>query len=314
MEQTASTPPPAAAHASGLSSFPKFAWGVLGYNLLVIVWGALVRATKSGAGCGGHWPLCNGDVLPEVTQMATVIEFTHRIMSGLALVSAVWLWWKARKAFAVGHAARRWAGWSVFFMITEALVGAGLVLWGLVAGDTSVARVYVLGIHLVNTFLLIACLALTAWWADGHARVATVGGRAALFGKIGLVVLTMVSAAGAITALGDTLFPSGSFAEGLRADFVETAHFLVRLRVIHPALAVAGALYMMLLVWPEVRTQRSDRLFGLAVSIAGGVLMQVALGMLNVMMAAPLEIQLAHLLLADLVWIASVLFVSERTA
>ena len=109
---------------SGRSSFPKLAWGVLAYNLLVIVWGALVRATKSGAGCGGHWPLCNGEVLPEVTQMATVIEFTHRIMSGLALVSAVWLWWKARTESAV---VRKWAGWSVVFMITEALVGAGQV-------------------------------------------------------------------------------------------------------------------------------------------------------------------------------------------
>jgi heme A synthase len=292
-------------------SFPTVAWGVLAYNLLVIVWGALVRATKSGAGCGGHWPLCNGEVLPQVTEMATVIEFTHRIMSGLALISAVVLWWRARGEFAKSHRARTWAWRSVIFMITEALVGAGLVLWGLVAGDTSVARVYVLGVHLVNTFLLIACLALTAWWADDHRPEAVSTARGAAFGKLGLVVLTIVSAAGAITALGDTLFPAGSFAEGLRADFADTAHFLVRLRVIHPALAVAGGIYMTLLVWPEVRRRRSTRLFGLAVGIIGLVLMQLTLGTVNVMLAAPLTIQLAHLLLADLVWVASVLYVSE---
>ena len=305
MEQVASVPnaPPARA---GLSAFSKFAWGVLGYNLLVIVWGALVRATKSGAGCGGHWPLCNGEVLPEVTGMATVIEFTHRIMSGLALVSAVALWWKARRESAV---ARKWAGWSVVFMVTEALVGAGLVLWGLVATDTSVARVYVLGVHLVNTFLLIACLALTAWWADGHSGVASPA-RRVLLRKIGLVVLTVVSAAGAITALGDTLYPS-SFAEGLRADFAPTANFLVRLRVIHPALAVAGGIYMLVLVLPELKLQRSARLTGLAAAVAGGVLMQVTLGAANAMLAAPVSLQLVHLLLADLVWIASVLCVSE---
>lgn len=312
MKQTASIPDAAPAREAGLSSFSKFAWGVLGYNLLVIVWGALVRATKSGAGCGGHWPLCNGEVLPQVSEMATVIEFTHRIMSGLALISAVALWWKARKEFGAGHTARKWAGLSVVFMITEALVGAGLVLWGLVAGDTSVARVYVLGVHLVNTFLLVACLALTAWWSDGHVLEPRSTARSFLLGRIGLVVLTIVSAAGAITALGDTLYPS-SFAEGLRQDFAPTANFLVRLRVIHPALAVAGAIYMLLLVWPQVRRRTSARLFGLAVGIVGLILMQVTMGILNVMLAAPLSIQLGHLLLADLVWIGSVLYVSERS-
>jgi heme A synthase len=298
----------APARAAGLSSFSKLAWWVLSYNLLVIVWGALVRATKSGAGCGGHWPLCNGEVLPEVTQVATVIEFTHRIMSGLALASAVWLWWKARTESPV---ARKWAGWSLFFMITEALVGAGLVLWGLVAGDTSVARVYVLGVHLVNTFMLIACLSLTAWWADGHRREVASSARGVLLGKIGLVILTIVSAAGAITALGDTLFPSASFAEGVRADFAETANFLVRLRVIHPALAVASAIYMLFLVGPELKLQRSGKLTALAAAIGGGVLMQTALGAANAMLAAPVALQLPHLLLADLVWIAFVLYVSE---
>ena len=45
-------------------SFARFAGAVLGYNLLVIVWGAYVRASGSGAGCGNHWPLCNGVVVP----------------------------------------------------------------------------------------------------------------------------------------------------------------------------------------------------------------------------------------------------------
>ena len=295
-----------------MSGLAKLAWGVLGYNLIVILWGALVRATKSGAGCGGHWPLCNGEVLPEVNEIATVIEFTHRIMSGVALISAVMLWWKSRSVFAdPQHPARRWAARSVFFMITEALVGAGLVLWGLVAGDTSVARVYVLGIHLVNTFLLLACLALTAWW--GQTASVPIQTKTSWSLRIALIALTLVAAAGAITALGDTLFPSGSFTEGLREDFAATAHFLVRLRVIHPALAVVAALYLGSLVWRDFLRRGRDSLSIIAAGIVALIMLQLTLGTLNITLAAPLSIQLGHLLLADLLWIAAVLYTSERT-
>src|SRR5215467_12703113 len=68
-----------------------FAWGVLAYNVAVIAWGAFVRASGSGAGCGRHWPLCNGEVVPRPTSVATVIEATHRATSGLALVGVVGL-------------------------------------------------------------------------------------------------------------------------------------------------------------------------------------------------------------------------------
>ncbi|MEZ4640810.1 MAG: COX15/CtaA family protein [Caldilineaceae bacterium] len=47
-----------------LNALAKYSWGVLFYNLLVIMWGAYVRATGSGAGCGRHWPVCNGEVIP----------------------------------------------------------------------------------------------------------------------------------------------------------------------------------------------------------------------------------------------------------
>src|SRR5437764_4034200 len=60
----------------------RYAWVVVAYNILVILWGALVRATGSGAGCGNHWPLCNGQVIPLSPRIDTVIEFTHRMMTG----------------------------------------------------------------------------------------------------------------------------------------------------------------------------------------------------------------------------------------
>jgi heme A synthase len=120
----------------------------------------------------------------------------------------------------------------------------------------------------------------------------------------------LVAAAGAITALGDTLFPSGSLAEGLRADFAATAHFLVRLRVIHPVLAVAAALYTVLLIWQDVRAKRTKR-SRFASAILGLVLVELMVGATNIALQAPVAVQLVHLLLADAVWIAMVLYTSE---
>ncbi|NOT09425.1 MAG: hypothetical protein HOP28_14615 [Gemmatimonadales bacterium] len=145
--------------------FPVFAWGVLGVNLFVILWGALVRATGSGAGCGRHWPLCNGQVLPQSPATNTLIEFTHRATSGVALLLVIALWWWSRRAFPAGHRARRAALWSLGLIVVEALIGAGLVLFELVENDDSLFRVAYLSGHLLNTFVLLGALALTAWWA-----------------------------------------------------------------------------------------------------------------------------------------------------
>ena len=255
----------AAAGPASLRRFTTFAWGVLAYNVAVILWGALVRATGSGAGCGGHWPLCNGDVLPNVSQIGTVIEFTHRVMSGLALGLVVLLFSWARKTFAPRHPARRWAAWSLVFILTEALLGASLVLLGHVAKDESVGRVYSLGTHLVNTFLLLASLALTAWsaaWREvrpsGKARLLSVSAAGPL------VALVLVAIAGAITALGDTLFPTHSFVEGMRDDFSSTANFLIRLRIIHPFLALCAGFVIALIAFPEYRARHTPRLHALS--------------------------------------------------
>lgn len=241
--------------------FAAFAWGVLAYNVAVILWGALVRATGSGAGCGGHWPLCNGAVLPNVSQIATVIELTHRAMSGIALlvVVAMFLW--ARRAFEPRHAARRWAGWALVFILTEALLGASLVLLGHVARNESVGRVYSLATHLINTFLLLASLALAARFAtQSTAR----RGRLPVSLLAPLIALVLVAVAGVITALGDTLFPSHSLAAGMREDFSSTASFLIRLRIIHPFLAVAAGFVVALVALPEYRARHTARLRALS--------------------------------------------------
>jgi heme A synthase len=286
----------------------RFAWGVLAYNVVVVLWGSVVRATGSGAGCGNHWPLCNGEVVPSAPALATVIEFSHRLTTGLAGILVVALLVAAFRARPARHPARSAAAWSLAFIVVEAAIGAGLVKFDLVADNQSLARGFSMATHLVNTFLLLAALALTAHYAGGAAR-AQVAGRsreASLLG-LGLLAVLLASASGAVAALGDTLFPARSLAEALQADVSPAAHILVRLRVLHPFLALATAAYLVSLSF-LVRRGGSPVLARL---LAGLALAQTALGGLNVLLLAPVWMQVAHLLLADLVWIVLVLFAAR---
>ncbi len=291
--------------------FVRYAWGVVVYNLAVIVWGAYVRATGSGAGCGRHWPLCNGEVVPRSPTAEMIVEFTHRITSGLSLLLVIGLVVWAWRAFPRGHQARKGAGLAILFMVTESLLGASLVLFGWVAYDTSSIRALVVALHLANTFLLLASLALTAWWGSGR-PLPRWDGRRSLAWALGLSLagVLLIGMSGAITALGDTLFPVRSLAEGLRQDLSPTAHFLIRLRVIHPLLAVGIGLLLMVVVHtiPQASQQRLIRLGWL---LTGLVLAQWAVGVTNILLLVPVEVQLIHLFVADLIWISLVLYTVE---
>ncbi|HEY3352875.1 MAG TPA: COX15/CtaA family protein [Polyangia bacterium] len=283
--------------------FATFAWLVLAYNLAVIAWGAYVRATGSGAGCGQHWPLCNGEVMPRTGSVALTIELTHRVSSGFVLVLAAALIAWAFKAAAKGHPVRRAAVGVGVLTVTEAVVGAGLVLLKLVGTDASMLRALSMAVHLTNTFLLVGALTLTAAWATWDARPRP---RAHL--GLGLLIVSglegvlVVGVSGAIAALGDTLFPAATLGAGLAQDFSATAHLLVRLRVLHPFIAVAVGLLLLVIanVMPAAARREGRLLLGL-------VLVQLGAGALSVALLAPVWLQLVHLLLADLVWIALVL-------
>lgn len=289
--------------------FAGFAWLVLSYAVAVVLWGAYVRATGSGAGCGNHWPLCNGVLVPRAPQTATLIELSHRLSSGLILVLVAVLLVSALRLFPRGHRVRTGAWLSLTFTLTEALVGAGLVLFELVADNASMARAASMAVHLLNTFVLLACLALTALWASGvpSPRLRGQGGRLWLL-LASLAGLLVLGASGAVSALGDTLFPSGSLADALRQDFSPTGELLVRLRLLHPLIAVSvGALLVM--TAQLVRTWRGRQLGvrALADLVCGLILLQLLAGLVNVTLLAPVWMQLLHLALADAVWIATVL-------
>jgi len=287
------------------------AWAVLAFSLVVISLGALVRATGSGAGCGRSWPTCGGELLPEL-EGARAIEFTHRAFSGIALILVVVLAVLVWRHTGKGHPARVGVVLAVAAIIGEALIGAMIVLAEWVAEDTSVARAVSVPLHLMNTLLLLAALTLTIHWLRGGGRLSfRHNRRMAWMVAAGGFALLLIAASGAVTALADTLFPD----EGLTGDFSEDAHFLTRLRIVHPALAVLAAAIGW---WAASRSGpvRSGAARALPVLVG---LMLVS-GGVNVMLGVPVWMQLVHLFLADLLWIAYVfasaqaLQVSEATA
>ena len=304
-----------------MNRFARFSWSVLAINVAVIVWGAFVRASGSGAGCGSHWPLCNGEVMPRAPKIATVIELTHRVTSGFALVlvfaMAVWAW----RAFPKGSPVRASATWSAAFMAGEAAIGAGLVLFELVAHDASVKRALSMSLHLTNTFFLLAALVLTAWWAsDGSSAATRPGLRLRAQGAVPWLLalpvlgLLVVGTSGAVAALGDTLWPARSLADGLSQDFTVGAHLFLRLRILHPFLA-GGTAAALVVVAAVVRTLRPDaRVRRASYAVTLLLLAQIGVGLLNLALLAPVWMQLVHLLLADFVWLALVLLAATALA
>jgi len=294
-------------------TFARYAWAVLAYNLGVVLWGAFVRATGSGAGCGNHWPLCNGTVTQgpggAPPSAATIIEFTHRITSGidLALVALLVVW--AFRRFPRQHLVRLGAALSALFLITEALLGAALVLLQHVAKNASVSRAYSLSTHLVNTLMLLACLTLTAWWSSERVGQAVPPAlprrRAVWMAAVSLASVVVLGVSGAIAALGDTLFPVSSLAAGLAQDLDPAANIFLRLRLFHPLIAAAvGAWLLFYAVSSASRRPDVGRRAWSLLALLGA---QIVAGVVNLLLLAPVWMQIVHLLLADLLWITLVL-------
>ena len=293
----------------------RFAWAVLAYFVAVIVWGGLVRATGSGAGCGNHWPLCNGTVMQHSARVDTMIEFTHRITSGISFFSAVSLLIWTFAGTVRGHLARAAAVAAVAFTLIEAILGALLVKLGLTAQSQSPLRAPYLALHLANTLLLLAALTLAAHflsrrsgylWRDIR-MVAPIGAVA------GVAMVMVVGVTGSLAALGDTLFPATSLRSALSTDFSSTSGWLLRWRWTHPAVALAASIF---LIWILVRSAKKSRHWdnrGLSALVLVLLAMQYVLGLLDVVLLAPVWLQVAHLLGADVLWAALVVLTARLT-
>ena len=297
------------------AKFARFAWGLLLYNIVVIVWGALVRASGSGDGCGAHWPLCDGQILPGLATAKMQIEFIHRTMSELdgPLIVALGAW--AFRVFPRGHRVRFSAILAVGFMISEALIGAVLVKKGLVAQNTSISRAVWLSGHLVNTFLLLAWLTLTALWSSGVERLKW-RGQGAIAWALGFALLgaILLGISGAVTALGDTLFPVHTTAEVIQQTLTPGAHILQRLRIVHPLIAMSVGLYLLLIAGLVGHLRPSPAVQKACRALVTLFVAQMGIGLLNKTLAAPIWIQLLHLLAADLLWITIVTLFASALA
>ena len=306
--------------AAGAPALPppalrRFAWAVLAYFIAVILWGTLVRATGSGAGCGNHWPLCNGSVLQHSARVDTLIEFTHRITSALSFFSVVALLAWTRRATVRGHLARAAALAAVVFTLVEAILGALLVRLGYTAQSQAPGRPAFLALHLANTLLLLAAITLTAHLLSR--RTGFLRGQvrsAAPFGAVlSVLVFMAVGVTGSLAALGDTLFPAASLASALASDFSPTGNWLVRWRWTHPTVAFLSSIVLIwLLVRAAQRTAHWDNR-GLSAAILLLLAAQYILGFLDVVLLAPIWLQLVHLLGADILWAALVVLAARVT-
>ena len=307
---TTSALPFSAAREGHSKGVQRFAWLVLSYNVAVILWGSIVRATGSGAGCGEHWPLCNGTVVQHSPGIQTVIELTHRITSGIVLVAMLVLLAWTFSATAKRHMARFFVVAAAILTFNEALLGALLVLLGKVAHDQSASRAVYLSLHLANTLLLLAALALTAHFLSrergfmrGSVEYVSQG-----IASTGLLATLFVGVSGSLAALGDTLFPATSLSSALAADFSGKSAWLLRIRWLHPSLGfLAGAF----ICWLVFRGAWKGRNRGLAIGVVALLALQYALGFADVALLAPTWMQIVHLLGADLLWIALVILTAR---
>lgn len=280
-----------------------FAVVALVVNVVVILLGALVRATGSGAGCGRSWPSCKGTFVPEL-EGATAIEFTHRAASGVALLVVGALVWLIFRRTERGHPARIGAVVSGVSIVIEALIGAVIVLAEWVADDASVARAVSVPLHLVSTFVLLGGLVLTVFWLAGGGRLRLREHRRVAW-PLALLAsgILLIGATGGVTALADTLFPKESFdVQGL-FDTGASESFLTRLRALHPF--VAAGVGLAAAWWAASRAWALPGGAGRAArTFVGLVALELALGFVNVLLLAPTWLSLVHLALADGLWVA----------
>ncbi|MFL6451074.1 MAG: COX15/CtaA family protein [Bryobacteraceae bacterium] len=297
----------------GRKWFAMFAWSLLAFNIPVILWGAYVRVSFSGDGCGAHWPFCAGQVIPQHMAAPMAIEFTHRMMTSVDSIGTILLCVWAFRCFPRAHGVRRYAVLSLIFLFIEALLGAGLVLFRYVAHDQSAGRAIYLSAHLTNTMLLLAAFTTTAWLAVAGISSAPWGRLAGKF-QAALAASVVVAITGAIAALGDTLFPSASLAAGLQQDFSNASSTLLRLRLFHPILAVAGAAVLLWAATSLLKREENSPSRKAGIRVIVLVLAQILAGVVNITLLAPVAMQMIHLFIADVLWIAVVVMALEAAS
>ncbi len=261
------------------------------YSILVIVWGAWVRISKSGDGCGTSWPLCNNTIIPDTENTHTLIELTHRLSTGiygiLAILLVIWTF----KLYSKQHNIRKISLFILSLTILEALIGAKLVLFGLVGGNTGVDRIIVMSLHQVTSVLLTGSVA-KAYYLTFTNKI----NPSYLIATLKIMFLLIV-ATGGIAALSNTVFPSNSIIEGLMSDLDPNSHILLKLRIIHPILAMTLTFAMLFII---IKLYKDDPKYAIKLSIF--ISIGVVIGLITLITLSPTYMKLIHLTIAHIIW------------
>lgn len=266
------------------------------YTILVILWGAWVRISHSGDGCGDTWPLCHGQLIPEAQQNKTWVEYSHRLTSGLFGIFVIWLFLYIRN-YVDSVRTKRFAFWTLVFTITEALLGAKLVLFRLVGSDDSVFRAFAMSLHQLNSLLLTGAVA-TLYFSFRHFDLQPKFKK--IFLALGFMLICMT---GAWAALSTTLFPSENLLSGLAADFNQNSHWLVQLRISHPLMALLIGASLSLYFWYDgiQSTIKTRQYYSYLTAVA--LLFGLLFGIMTLFSLSPIWMKIAHLGLAHFMWI-----------
>lgn len=287
-------------HAKGV--FQKYSAFLIGYCVVTILWGAFVRISGSGNGCGEHWPYCQGTLIPSDPSMKTWIEFFHRIKSGLFGILIGMQTAVAFYLYPAGHSLRKLTTAAIIITFIEALLGALLVIGGYVDADTSISRIAVMTLHLVNTLILLGTLTLI--WEASRINDCTLVVPSRRYCIIAVLFL-LIAVTGAWAALASTLFPSESLQSGFVSDFSPTSHLLVRLRIFHPLTALAiGFFIIYQTMWSSVEDVGALKR---RKAFLHCFVLQLCVGATTLLSLSPTFLKLFHLLVADISWILLIL-------
>src|SRR5437667_8270480 len=282
--------------------FTRLAWTAATFTYLLIILGAIVRITGSGLGCGEHWPLCNGKLLPPL-DLPTMIEYGHRLaaaaVSVLVLALAAYAWWLQRGAGSPkgvpGGPGERYPPDGT------AYVALGLLILQVALGAVTVKLAlppWTVILHLGTAMLLLATLIVAAQGAR-----LTPGLRPGLVDP-GLVALALGFATvlfGALTAnvgaatacLGFPLCNGQLAPDGNSLQHVHWTHRLL-----------AYTLFAYTVWWAACTRARW------AWGVVALVVVQIAVGAVMVLLALPPPLQAAHVAVGAAVWAALVLAVA----
>lgn len=274
------------------------------YTLIVILWGAWVRISHSGNGCGDHWPLCSGEFIPDLTQKKTWIEYTHRLMSGSYGLLVIFIFFKIRKMIQVNttthtsnlnsnltsNLTSNWLkrlNYALFIlMIIEALLGALLVKAKLVTENDTLLRLVVMSIHQINSFLLTGCTFSMYLIFKNKSDLKAIASNFYL-----LALFLIIPATGAIASLSTTLFPTLSLWQGIIQDFSQNSHIYIKLRILHPVFAI---FIVSIIYYYSALKEKSFFTFEL--------LFIVTIGIITLLSHSPVYLKLLHLFLAHYLW------------